>query len=422
MKHLLAILTVLFAVLAFLISCGGSEESSELGSIYGVVSDKATGEPIKNAGVELLPIGLKTVTGSDGSFEFMDISSGHYNLLVTKTGYSDTKSSTITVESGKESKGDVQLEKAPAALRIVDDAGKDISELDFGMRPDDVSRSFGIFNDSPDSLNWKITTTAEWIKEPKNGKTDTLKAGDTVGIIVVIDRTLMREGENLTQLHITSNNGNKQLVIKATNYDVVTLDATRIGKSSATLNGELINNDADYTETGFVYGTMATPSFDNNAMTVSNTAVQLGSLGNAVSGLEASRTYYYRAYAKNDTKTFYGETKKFATLSDKYVSLPDGLVVATEDAGKADWYDAVNMCDNYTLAGVTDWRLPTENELMTMYNNKNSIGNFKDDCYWASDYMDISYSYREVWYIDFSDGKVLATYELSNSYYVRCVR
>ena len=123
MKHLFSILTAVFAVFAFLISCGGSEP----GSIYGVVSDKATGEPIQNAGVELLPVGLKTVTGSDGSFEFMDISSGHYNLLVTKTGYSDTKSSTITVESGKQSKGDVQLEKEPAALRIVDDAKNDIS-------------------------------------------------------------------------------------------------------------------------------------------------------------------------------------------------------------------------------------------------------------------------------------------------------
>ena len=349
----------------------------------------------------------------------MDIQPGHYNLLVTKTGYSDTKSSTITVESGKQAKGDVQLEKAPAALRIVDDSGKDIEdeELDFGMKPDDVSRSFGIFNDSPDSIDWTITKTAEWITEPENGKTDTLKAGDTVGIIVVIDRTLMREGENLTRLHITSNNGNKQLAIKATNYDVVTLDATRIGKSSATLNGELINNDADYTETGFVYGTMATPSFDNNAMTVSNTAVQLGGFGNAVSGLEASRTYYYRAYAKNDTKTFYGETKKFATLSNEYVTLPGGLVVAKEDAGKVDWYDAVTMCDNYTLAGLTDWRLPTKDELMTMYNNRNTIGNFKDGWYWSSTTTYGSYAYR----VDLSSGYVSNDHK-SNSYYVRCVR
>ena len=158
-------------------------------------------------------------------------------------------------------------------------------------------------------------------------------------------------------------------------------------------------------------------------MTVSNTAVQLGSFGNAVSGLEVSRSYYYRAYAKNDTKTFYGETKKFATLSDKYVTLPGGLVVATEDAGKADWFDAVTMCDNYTSAGFTDWRLPTLDELMTVYNNKNTVGNFKDDCYWSSDYRYIDMYL--VWYIDFSDGQVGSTFEYApyySSYYVRCVR
>ena len=38
------------------------------GSIYGVVADKATGEPIKSAGVELSPSGLKTITGSEGQF------------------------------------------------------------------------------------------------------------------------------------------------------------------------------------------------------------------------------------------------------------------------------------------------------------------------------------------------------------------
>ena len=419
MKHSFLILTAVFAVIAFLVSCGGSEESSELGSIYGVVSDKATGEPIKNAGVELLPIGLKTVTGSDGSFEFMDISSGHYNLLVTKTGYSDTKSSTITVESGKKSKGDVQLEKAPAALRIVDDAGKDISELDFGMRPDDVSCSFGIFNDSPDSLNWKITTTAEWIKSvsEENGN---LEAGKTQPIIVVIDRSMLREGENLSQLHITSNNGNRQLAIKASNYDVVTLDASNIKTASATLNGELISNDDEYSETGFVYGGMATPSFDNNAKKVSNSAVRLGSFGNAVSDLREYTKYYYRAYAKNDTKTVYGETKSFATLkSNDYVTLPDGLVVARKDAGEVDWYDAVAMCDNYTLAGLTDWRLPSKNELITMYNNKNLIGGFEDALYWSSTTPENDSNIA--YFVDFSDGEVYNYYK-NYKRSVRCVR
>jgi len=513
MKHSLAILTAVFAVLAFLISCGGSEP----GSIYGVVTDKATGEPIKNAGVELLPVGLKTVTGSDGSFEFLDISSGHYNLLVTKTGYSDTKSSTITVESGKQSKGDVQLEKEPAALRIVDDSKNDISELDFGARLDDVSRAFGIFNDSPDSIEWDITTTAKWI-ESVSKDSGRLEAGETQGIIVVIDRSLLREGENLTQLHVTSNNGNKQLAIKAINSDVVTLDTTKIKAASATLNGELIRNDDEYTETGFVYGGMATPSFDNNAKTVSNSAVRLGSFGNAISGLKESANYYYRAYAKNDSKTVYGETKSFATLKSvktldatnistnsaklngelvyndagytetgfvyggmsipsldngakkvsnspvqvgsfsntvsglndytKYyyrayakndaktvygatnsfatlklnlkesVTLPGGLVVAKQDATTGvNWSSAVSLCNNYTLEGLTDWRLPSKNELITMYNNKNLIGGFKDGDYWSSTSYDGSYA----WCVSFTNGGVLNVYK-SYLRYVRCVR
>ena len=215
MKYLFSLLTVVFAVLAFLVSCGGSEP----GSIYGVVSDKATGEPIKNAGVELLPVGLKTVTGSDGSFEFLDISSGHYNLFVTKTGYKDTKSNIINVGSGKVCREDVHLEKEPAALRIVDDSKNDISELDFGDKLDDVSRSFNIFNDSPNSFEWEITKTAKWITSisQESGK---LAAGDTQGIIVEIDRSLLREGENISQLHITAiNNGDKRLEIKATDSD-----------------------------------------------------------------------------------------------------------------------------------------------------------------------------------------------------------
>lgn len=418
-SSIISALLILVFSLVF-VACGGSEESSELGSIYGVVSDKATGEPIKNAGVELLPVGLKTVTGSDGSFDFLDISSGHYNLLVTKTGYSDTKSNTITVESGKQSKGDVQLEKAPAALRIINDAGNDISELDFGARLDDVSRAFNIFNDSPDSLDWKITTTAEWIKSvsEENGN---LKAGDTQPIIVVIDRSLLREGENITQLHVTAtNNGNKQLMIKATNSDVVTLDASNIKTASATLNGELISNDDEYTETGFVYGGMATPSFDNDAKAVSNSSVRLGSFGNAVSGLKEYSKYYYRAYAKNDTKTVYGETKSFATLKLKEsVTLPGGLVVAKQDAtaNGVNWSSAVSLCNNYTLEGFTDWRLPTKDELVTVYNNKNSIGGFKNDWYWSSTAGDSYYA----WEVDFSDGDV-DNYSKSHSNYVRCVR
>ena len=56
------------------------------GGISGTVTDKATGELIKSAGIELSPGGLKSVTGSEGQFQFTDIEPGKYTLLVTKTG------------------------------------------------------------------------------------------------------------------------------------------------------------------------------------------------------------------------------------------------------------------------------------------------------------------------------------------------
>ena len=421
MKNLIiSILLVLVFSLNF-VSCGGDDESEDsgvsgkTGSIYGVVTDKATGEMIKNAGVELLPVGLKTVTGSDGSFEFLDISAGHYNLLVTKTGYSETKSSDITVKAGKQSKGDIQLEKAPAALRVLDDEGNDISELDFGAEIGDVSRSFNIFNDSPDSINWEITKTAEWIKSVSK-EAGELKAGGTLGIIVVIDRTLLHNGENTTKLHVTSNNGNKQLTIKATNSDILTLDATEVTASSAILNGKFIINDADYTEIGFVYGEMDTPSLANNALVARNYDVKLGIFSNKVSDLGLAKIYYFRAYAKNDTQTVYGETKEFTTA---YVTLPDGLVVAAIDVGDIDWDSARDLCENSTFRGFSDWRLPTKDELITVYNNKDLIGNFVVDWYWSSStYEDKT---TDAWCIDFNSGTVTNCYKL-NLNWARCVR
>ena len=112
MKKSIISMLLVFAVLAFLVSCGGSEP----GSIFGTVTDKVTGEPVKNAFVELSdevlggPVKQKIVTGSDGMFEFSDISSGDCYLWVRKAGYFETFES-IHVESGKKVHMDFLLEK-----------------------------------------------------------------------------------------------------------------------------------------------------------------------------------------------------------------------------------------------------------------------------------------------------------------------
>lgn len=56
-------------------------------TISGTVIDLETGDPVQQATVTITPIGYNTYTGSDGSFEFLDLDAGRYTIMVQKTGY-----------------------------------------------------------------------------------------------------------------------------------------------------------------------------------------------------------------------------------------------------------------------------------------------------------------------------------------------
>ena len=306
MKNLIISAYLVFAVFVFLVSCGGG--SSEPGSIYGIVTDKATGEPIQNAGVELQPLGLKTVTGSDGQYEFNEVVAGSCTLYVTKTGYVNQRRSMV-VESGKQSKGDVQLEKLPAALRIVDDNGKDISELDFGEKLSDVSRQFNIFNDGTGTWEWELFFSADWIKSVSK-ESGELKEGGTQGVIVNIDRSLLESGENVTTIHVTSNDGNKQLTIKAVDGTVLptlnTLEATDVRTTSAVLNAEILTKGVpSYSERGFVYAHTSMPTLEDTLGELTAKVTEENLYSATVTGLEMGETYYVRGYAINEAGVAY---------------------------------------------------------------------------------------------------------------------
>ena len=216
MKRFFTLLTIALSLVFVYQSCKPKEEDEivELGSIYGIVTDKATGEPVKTAGVELSPLGLKTVTGSEGQFEFTELEAGEYKLFVTKTGYTELLSNTIVVKPAQTAKGDVQIEKLPAALKVVNDKGEEIDSLDFGNQYDDVSRMFSIFNDGTEVLNYEIVKTASWITSLSVTE-GTLQPGATKPIVVNIDRDKLAVGDNITTINVTSNNGSKQLSIHA---------------------------------------------------------------------------------------------------------------------------------------------------------------------------------------------------------------
>ena len=259
--------------------------------------------------MELSPVGLKTITGTEGQFEFTELVPGNYTLLVTKTGYADYASNTIEVKPGQTAQSDIQMELLPPALKVVDDNRKEVSELDFGEAESDVARSFNLFNDGVETLEWQITKTAEWITQISKTEGE-LKAGATQSLIVTIDRSKLTTGVNSTTVHITSNNGSKQLRVVATNGTVLatlnTLDVSSIKRSSAVFNGEILTDGSPaYTERGFVYGTSSMPTLETTVAKITVALTENKTYSATITGLETDRTYYVRAYAINSGRVAY---------------------------------------------------------------------------------------------------------------------
>lgn len=90
-----------------------------------------------------------------------------------------------------------------------------------------------------------------------------------------------------------------------------------------------------------------------------------------------------------------------------------------------DWDDAVEYCDSLKLHGMTNWRLPTFEELLSITDytrHKPAIlpvfTHVNNDSYWTS--TDFSANRSRAWTIDFSTGYTYNNYKRTN-HAVRCV-
>lgn len=196
---------------------------------------------------------------------------------------------------------------------------------------------------------------------------------------------------------------------------------------TATFVGTIVSvGQPAYTERGFVYNTVPNPTiYDATKLVVNGEGVS-GSFSVKATGLPTNG-YYVRAYATNRGGTVYGEEQH---MELDWVELTTiGLAVQKEDIGYGDWDSIKSMCENSSLGGYTDWRLPDVDELMSLYTNKDYIGGFtttntpsgnnnSPTHYWSSS-VTSDYSY---YYISFYDGSTkLAAYPIFSKS-GRCVR
>lgn len=314
-KHLLSLLTVVVAAFVSfnLTACGDDvAEEDKVGSIYGIVTELGTAEPMKAVGVELYKGGallLKTVTFDDGHFEFRDLTPGNYKVNVVADGYDEAKGD-VVVESGRQARIDLQIQKLKTHMVVrtteATITGTKVTltgeyTFESGYAPIEVGVMYAIYDNPKNG--------GELIKSKLNNTTKTIS--------ITIDD--LSKGTYYYQAYAKNSNGTAYGEVRsfkmAITPVVTTLAPTNVLAETATLNGQIdAEGDPTYTERGFVYSKQySQPTLDDptNATTKVPVSGKNKTFSANVSSLVENATYYVRAYVTNEEGAFYGAAVTF---------------------------------------------------------------------------------------------------------------
>jgi ABC-type amino acid transport substrate-binding protein len=190
-----------------------------------------------------------------------------------------------------------------------------------------------------------------------------------------------------------------------------------------------------------LYG-VTVPAIDTVVFPNTDSSAYWSSITDAYNMSNAWSVSFFFGYVVNLHKSDSSNVRCVRGVSDlviwtiDYLDIGDGLIshVFTnliwqqeDDSTPRTWENSLVYCENLSLGGYTDWRLPNIKELQTIVSYKrfnpaidsDYFPNTDSSGYWSSTTSANSTSYA--WYVDFFNGFVNC-YSKSNSDYVRCVR
>lgn len=244
----------LLLVCCAMLGCGKEDNpTSKLGSIYGTVTDFATGDPVSNANVRLNPRGETALTGSDGTFQFNELAAGSYSLSLSKNGYVDLDDDyAIEIENGNNVRRDVQLSPAFESFKITVN-GVEMDTLDFGVDPNLNRVYYSIINDGTIDINVTIGQSGNWIIREKSYAD--VASNDGCTTYVRIDREDLNSGTNIGYIYVSSGTMSKTLIVKAVGLSMPVVAKPTLSNNSPYEASSRVINDGGWSivDKGFEY-------------------------------------------------------------------------------------------------------------------------------------------------------------------------
>lgn len=286
MKKLLFLLTCCSVAL---LNIGCSEdETPGFGSVYGIITDTNTHQPIYGASVVLSPGNLSTTTGQDGHYEFVDLEPGQYKIQVQSNGYY-TNSRQIQVNPGGRATGDMTL----SPIQELPGIQLSTVTLDFGTKYSELTLTITNTGNAG-AIDWEITDIdAPWLGvSPKSGEIDMNKS---YSVKVTANRSLV-SGDMLTYFRVNTSAGS--MMIQAMISD-------------ANSGGGDEDDDPDQPSVEDVTtGLYALYTFENNTKNTVDGATDAVAINSPtyVEGMKGSKAI------------------KFSTAANSYIQIPEGLI------------------------------------------------------------------------------------------------
>ena len=159
------------------LTINGTATTATTGKIAGIITDYVnTNTAISGANVSITSTGQTKTTGTDGRYEFDDLTPGKHTVSVSANGY-ETATKEVTVEAGKTTTCDIQLQKGSANV--------DVSPLNLNYASDVDQLSFTIKNNSSDALSYTISDTPDFAEVSSSNGMIAAKGSQAVKVTIL---------------------------------------------------------------------------------------------------------------------------------------------------------------------------------------------------------------------------------------------